>query len=593
MNIRIALAQLNMTVGDLAGNRRAILEAGAQAAALGADLMLTPELALTGYPPEDLLLRPDFLRDCHRELDLIAAAAPLATLVGAPWLEAERVTNAAVLVGPGAPAGARYDKQALPNYGVFDEERVFASGARSLRLDHAASGARMAVTICEDLWLADGPAARAVRAGANIVLNLSASPYHLGKPAAREQMLRTRARDGLAFVAYCNLVGGQDELVFDGRSVVIGPDGEVIARARADQPELLVADLDLGRVLGARLGETRLRRAAFDLREDHHQQDDDHDATAVRLDTGAAPVPQAEAGAIDGAAVPLRLNACAPAPAPEGDAEELWGALRLGLRDYVAKNGFPGVILGLSGGIDSALVATLAADALGPERVRALSLPTRFNSEATRDDARRIAEALGIGFRELPIGDLHGAVGDLMPELSGLAAENVQARLRGLVLMALSNQDGPLLLACSNKSETAVGYATLYGDTAGGFSPIKDLPKTTVFALALFVNARAGRELIPASVIERPPSAELADGQADTDSLPPYEVLDAVLEAYVEADQGPEAIAASGVCDLATARRISTMVDRAEHKRRQAAPGIRCHRKAFGRDRRLPITRGG
>lgn len=573
MSLRIAIAQLNQRVADLEGNRERISLAAAKAAQAGAQLMLTPELALCGYPPEDLLLRPDFLRACEAQLAVLQAELPIPVLVGAPVLERERVTNAAVLLGPGVSAGVRYDKQALPNYGVFDEERVFASGREPLILTHGASGARMAVTVCEDLWLADGPAAAAVGAGANVVLNLSASPYHLGKPASREEMLRTRARDGLAIIAYCNLVGGQDELVFDGRSVVIGPGGQVIARAGAYREDLLVVDLPLDAVLGARLSETRLRRAAVSTPAEPR-------GTVVELPAGPA-----------SAAHPPVRPAAEPAPLHEGAEEELWGALTLGLADYVGKNGFPGVILGLSGGIDSALVAALAADALGPERVRAVSLPTRFNSAGTRDDAARVAAALGVEFAELPIESMREGVGGLLPQLTGVAAENVQARLRGLLLMALSNQDGALLLACSNKSETAVGYATLYGDTAGGFAPIKDLPKTTVFRLARWLNEVAGRERIPASIIERPPSAELADGQADTDSLPPYEVLDAVLEAYIEADQGPEGIAAAGLCDLPTARRIATLVDRAEYKRRQAAPGIRCHRKAFGRDRRLPITR--
>ena len=378
-------------------------------------------------------------------------------------------------------------------------------------------------------------------------------------------MLATRARDGLCTVVYCNLVGGQDELVFDGRSAVFGPDGSVIARAASFAEELLICDLDLDLSLQERLRDSRLRRGR------RHRV---HPPVTIELPLGGN----------HSAVVP------SVATQPEGTPAELWGALRLGLADYVRKNGFDRVLLGLSGGIDSALVAALAADALGADKVEAVSMPTRYNSSDTRSDARLVAERLGIAFRELAIEDLRLAFEDALPGTSGLAAENLQARIRGVLLMTLSNQHGLLVLTTGNKSETAVGYSTLYGDMAGGFAPIKDVPKTLVFALARYVNEQAGTELIPASIIDRPPSAELRDEQRDDQSLPPYEELDPLLEAYVEDDLSPEEIARRGLATLEVAQRIARLVDLAEYKRRQAPPGIRVHDKAFGRDRRLPIT---
>jgi NAD+ synthase (glutamine-hydrolysing) len=379
-------------------------------------------------------------------------------------------------------------------------------------------------------------------------------------------MLRTRARDGLCFVAYCNLVGGQDELVFDGRSVVIDPDGDVLARAEAFAEDLLVVDVDSQLAVAARLRDTRLRRG----RRGWHQ---------VQPEV-VLPFAEEERPAVE-------ARICA---APDTRVEEVWKALRLGLRDYVDKNGFGQVVIGLSGGIDSALVAALAADALGPERVETVSMPTRFNAAETRSDAQLVAERLGVSFRELPIEDLRGAVNALLPGLEGLAAENVQARLRGLILMALSNQHGWLVLTTGNKSETAAGFSTLYGDTAGGFAPIKDVPKTLVFELARYLNEQAGSERIPRSIIERPPSAELREEQRDDQTIPAYDVLDPVLVAYVDEDLSPEEIAEAGLSDLALAQRVARLVDRAEYKRRQGPPGIKLHAKSFGRDRRMPIT---
>jgi NAD+ synthase (glutamine-hydrolysing) len=562
--VRIALAQLDLTVGALRENRARIADACADAARAGADLVVAPELALSGYPPEDLVLRPSFLAACAAELEALAAEVTTPLLVGLPVLDGDRPRNAAALC-VGGTVVARYDKRELPNYGVFDENRTFAAGRRPLALD--ARGALVSVTICEDIWV-PGPSEASAAAGATVIANLSASPYHLGKGESREQMLRTRARDGVAFVVFCNIVGGQDELIFDGRSCVIDPQGDVIARAATFAEELLVCEIDPGIAIAARLRDARLR---------HGRR-----KAPKRLE----PVAYVEAPPGEPSARPATRIAEPPA-LPD---DELWGALLLGLRDYVHKNGFGKVVIGMSGGIDSALVAALAAEALGPDQVEAVSMPTRYNVSETRSDARVVAERLGIGFRELPIEQLRLAFAATLPEVSGLAAENLQARIRGVILMALSNEHGWLVLTTGNKSETATGYSTLYGDTAGGFAPIRDVPKTRVFSLARRLNARAGRELIPASIIERPPSAELRDDQRDDQSLPPYEQLDPVLEAYVEDDRSPREIADAGIGDLELAVRVARLVDVAEYKRRQAPPGLKLHPKAFGRDRRVPIT---
>jgi NAD+ synthase (glutamine-hydrolysing) len=561
--VRVALAQLDLTVGAIRENRARIADACADAARQGADIVFTPELALSGYPPEDLVLRPSFLAACARELRALAAEAALPLVVGVPVLDGDRPRNAAVLC-LGGEVVARYDKRELPNYSVFDETRTFAPGRRPLAID--VGGSLVALTICEDVWL-PGPSEDAASAGATVIANLSASPYHLGKGESREQMLRTRARDGVAYMVFCNLVGGQDELIFDGRSCVIDPEGEVIARADTFAEELLVCDIDPGLAVSARLRDARLRHGRRKTRK--------------RLE----PVASVPGPAAPRARLPLRV-----AEPPSLPNEELWGALRIGLRDYVEKNRFDRVLIGMSGGIDSALVAALAAEALAPERVEAISLPTRFNASETRSDARDVAERLGIGFRELPIEELRIAFAGALPEAQGLASENLQARIRGVLLMTLSNQHGWLVLTTGNKSETATGYSTLYGDTAGGFAPIRDVPKTRVFALARWLNERAGRELIPSSIIERPPSAELRDDQRDDQSLPPYDELDPVLEAYVEDDRSPREIADAGISGIDLAVRVARLVDIAEYKRRQAPPGLKLHPKAFGRDRRVPIT---
>ncbi|WP_246551660.1 NAD+ synthase [Miltoncostaea oceani] len=606
--VRIALAQLNQTAGDLEGNAARISVAAARAADLGADILLTPELSLTGYPVEDLVLRGAFLEQTERALEAQLSSLPLPTLIGAPLMVGRDLFNCAVLGGPGVPR-LSYAKRALPNYAVFDEARWFTPGAGPCIIE--IGGMITAISICEDIWHADSPTAADQVAGADLILNISASPYERGKPRQREQMLLTRARDGMGFVAYCNAVGGMDDLVFDGGALVVGPGGEVIARAGSFSEDLICVDLDPGEL-------TRLRRRAPRPRAVAGQTANDVRAAVVPVlaapaptraeaqDTGELPGRSPErirrddvagAGAEDTAQA-RRLTArrflarLEPAIAAEpcDDLESVWGALRLGLGDFVDKNGFTGVVLGLSGGIDSALVAALAVEALGPERVLCVSMPSRFNSASTQTDAAQIAANLGCGFREIGIESLRNLVGSILPDTAGVAAENVQARLRGLLLMAISNQEGPLVLACSNKSETAVGYATLYGDTAGGYAPLRDVPKTLVFALSRLVNERAGAQVIPVRVIDRPPSAELADDQRDSDSLPDYPVLDAILDAYVERDLGVDQIVRTGIAPRPVIERVARLVDGAEHKRRQAPLGTRITPKAFGRDRRLPIT---
>ena len=467
---------------------------------------------------------------------------------------------------------AVYRKRFLPNYGVFDEERYFASGRDLvlLRLGDSLVG----VTICEDMWQPGPPATDLALAGAQLLVNVSASPFHVGKDRDREEMFQQRARDTSSFVAFVNAVGGQDELIFDGHSVILDDEGDVLARAAGFEEALLVVEVDPTAAMGRRLSETR-RRALGREREELPPVE-----TIVLVDRRGQ--------TLEGS-VPTRD--IAPL---ENDLEQMRLALELGLRDYVEKNGFRDVVVGLSGGIDSALTAALAVGALGADRVHGVSMPSRFSSEATCGDARRLAESLAIDFRELPIDE---TVADfeqaLAPSFGGverdLTEENLQARVRGVLLMALSNKFGWLVVATGNKSELSVGYATLYGDMAGGFALLKDVFKTDVFRLAEHLNERAGRELIPSSIIERPPSAELREGQLDQDSLPPYPELDRVLEAYVELDRSREELLGDGF-DPDVVDRALSMIDRAEYKRRQAPPGVKLRPKAFGRDRRTPIT---
>jgi NAD+ synthase (glutamine-hydrolysing) len=565
--MRLALAQINAVVGDLDGNRERILSALADARAESAEIVLFPELAVTGYPPEDLLLRPAFVRAAEDSLRTIAAETTgLTALVGTPWFDRD-LFNACAVCSDGE-LKALYRKRFLPNYGVFDEERYFASGRDLILLRHGE--VLVGPTICEDVWQPGPPATDLALAGAELLVNLSASPYFVGKAEDREEMLITRARDNSAYLAFCNLVGGQDELLFDGHSVVLDDEGEVLARAPGFEEALLVVDLDPSEAIGRRLRDVRRRALA-------REREDELDAIVVEL-AAPVPVPDTHASAGTGSITPF-----------EPELEQMRRALVLALQDYVGKNGFGDVVLGLSGGIDSALVATLAVDALGPERVHCVSMPSRYSSEGTQTDAQRLAENLGCDFRELPIEQMVAAFHDAGVGTTGLAAENLQARVRGMTLMSLSNEHGWLVLATGNKSELSVGYSTLYGDLAGGFALIKDVYKTDVFRLARSLNERAGRELIPVSVIERPPSAELRPDQQDEDSLPPYAELDRVLEAYVELDRSREELLAEGH-DPATVERALALIDRAEYKRRQAPPGVKLRPKAFGRDRRTPIT---
>jgi NAD+ synthase (glutamine-hydrolysing) len=566
--MRLALVQTNPVVGDLAGNRRLILERLEEATLAGADLVVFPELAVTGYPPEDLLLRPGFVRAAESSLAEIAAASRGTTvLVGTPHLDRD-LYNACAVCADGE-VKAIIKKRFLPNYGVFDEFRYFAPGDELFlfRLGDAVVG----VTICEDMWQPGPPATDLALAGAQLLVNVSASPFHIGKDREREEMFQIRARDNAAYVAFCNTFGGQDELLFDGHSAVIDDEGTVIARAPGFEEALLVVDVDPTEVVARRLSDARRR--------------------ALARDRGALPPVQTiELGAVrdpgdavEAAVVPF-----------DDELEQMRQALVLGLGDYVRKNGFAEIVIGLSGGIDSALTAAIAVEALSPEQVHCVSMPSRYSSEGTRTDAQRLAESLGCDFREIPIGPMVEAFGGALTESfagrnADLTEENVQARIRGTLLMALSNKFGWLLVATGNKSELSVGYATLYGDMAGGFALLKDVFKTDVFRLSRHLNERAGRELIPVSIIERAPSAELRPDQRDEDSLPPYAQLDEVLEAYVEDDRSLEELSADGF-DADVVVRAVAMIDRAEYKRRQAPPGVRLRPKAFGRDRRTPIT---
>ena len=563
--MRLALAQINVVVGDLDGNRERILSSLADARGEGAELVLFPELAVTGYPPEDLLLRPAFVLAAQASLREIAAACTDVTaLVGTPWFDRD-LFNACAVCSDGRVRSV-YRKRYLPNYGVFDEDRYFASGRELLLL--RLGGTLIGPTVCEDIWQPGPPATDLALAGAELLVNISASPFHVGKAEEREEMLVTRARDNSAFLAFCNLVGGQDELVFDGHSVVLDDEGEVLARAPGFEEALLVLDIDPTEAIGRRLRDVRRRSLA-------REREDEQEPQIVELGTSVVATQSPSGG---GSIVPF-----------EAPLEQMRRGLVLALADYVGKNGFREVVLGLSGGIDSALVAALAVDALGPERVHCVSLPSRYSSEGTRTDAQRLAESVGCDFRELPIESAVVALDEVAGGLEGLAAENLQARVRGMLLMAFSNTHGWLVLATGNKSELSVGYSTLYGDLAGGFALIKDVFKTDVFRLARHMNERAGRELIPTSIIERAPSAELRDDQRDEDSLPPYALLDQVLEAYVELDRSREELVADGF-DAAVVERAIALTDRAEYKRRQAPPGVKLRPKAFGRDRRSPIT---
>jgi NAD+ synthase (glutamine-hydrolysing) len=536
--IRVAAGQINTVVGDLDGNVERILSALDQAEASGADVALFPELAITGYPPEDLLLKPGFVADNLEALEKLAArTGRCAAVVGFVDRDADlrHLRNAAAVCVHGEVAGV-YHKRLLPNYAVFDEQRYFVPGVAPVQL-FTIAGVRCGVSICEDAWRPAGPIAEQAAAGAELMLNLNASPYYAGRVVERERMLADRTSEAARPIVYVNQVGGQDELVFDGASLVVDATGRVVARAPQFAEALTVVDLD---------------------------------------------VPSGQA-----AGAPSIASALDPV-------DEVYSALVLGTRDYVTKNGFREVVIGLSGGIDSSLVACIAVDALGADRVHGVSMPSRYSSEHSKDDAAALAAALGIDFRTVPIEPAHAAFLEMLgPSFAGLAEdlteENLQSRIRGVLLMALSNKFGWMVLTTGNKSEMAVGYSTLYGDSAGGFAVIKDVPKTLVYALCRRRNERAGQALIPEAALIKPPSAELRPGQRDDESLPPYEVLDPVLEAYVEADLTAGELVEAGF-DPEVVRRVVRLVDLAEYKRRQSPPGVRVTPKAFGKDRRVPIT---
>lgn len=562
--MRIACAQLNTVVGDIAGNGRRIEEALAEAAGHGADITLVPELAITGYPPEDLLLRPAFVAAARRELDRIAATVRHGVaIIGVPEWDGDTFNGAAVVAG--GLVRAIYRKRFLPNYGVFDEARYFRAGDHPgvLRIGDT----RVGLAVCEDIWYPTPVVSSLSAARVDVICCISASPYHRGKGDRREGMLATRADDASAALAFCNQVGGQDELVFDGRSVVIDANGAVLARAPQFAEHLLITDVDLAVSARRRLRQPLARSLP--------------DGDVPPLWSSPAPSP------VDG---PARAERAEPAR----DEPEVWEALVTGLRDYVGKNGFPGVILGLSGGIDSALCAALAAAALGAGAVEGVAMPSVHSSPESLDGARQLADALGIALRVVPIAPVVDAFeGVLEPALDdgapGVTFENLQARARGTLLMALSNAGGALVLATGNKSEMSVGYSTLYGDMVGGFAPLRDLSKTWVYRLCRWRNDSAGREVVPEPTIARPPTAELRPGQLDTDSLPPYDILDAILEGYVEQGCEADELVARGFPHTRVAE-VIRMVDRAEYKRRQGPVGIKITPRAFGRDRRMPIT---
>ncbi|MDR5708710.1 MAG: NAD+ synthase [Armatimonadota bacterium] len=565
--LRVALAQINPVVGDLEGNARHIVERLRQAREIGADVVLFPELAVTGYPPEDLVLKPDFVEGNLRAVEEIAAhAVDLVAVVGF----VDRATylyNAAAVCAGGRVAGV-YHKRLLPNYGVFDEKRYFAPGESVpvFRLGDLP----IAVNICEDIWFPDGPLAVQAQAGALVAFNINGSPYHRGKWREREEMLRTRARDHGVVLCYVNVVGGQDELVFDGGSVVVDQEGRVLARGPQFEEALVVCDVDV-----ARARRLRARRTGVEESD--------------RFPLQAPPVSVIELeGLRDRPRPPAEPLLAEPLP----DLEEVYRALVVGTRDYVRKNGFHRVVVGLSGGIDSSLVAVIATDALGPENVWGVSMPSPYTSEESMRYAEELARNLGIRLLVLPIGEifrsyLEALAGPFAGTRPNEAEENIQARIRGNLLMALTNKFGGIVLTTGNKSELSVGYATLYGDMAGGFAVLKDVPKTLVYALARHRNAK--HPVIPEGVFLRPPTAELRPGQTDQEKLPPYEVLDPILELYVERDTPPEDIVRAGF-DPEIVARVVRMVDRSEYKRRQAPPGVKITPKAFGRDRRLPIT---
>jgi NAD+ synthase (glutamine-hydrolysing) len=570
--LRIALAQINSTVGDLSGNAGLILRAAKAARASQADLVVFPELAITGYPPEDLVLRPQFIKDNLRVLgELSRKITGIPAVIG--FVDhANELYNAAAFVRAGQIA-ARHHKVFLPNYGVFDENRYFQPGKACSTV--VLNGITIGINICEDIWYPQGPALWQSAVGdAEVILNLSASPYHRGKLRFREEMLATRARDNRVIVAYVNAVGGQDELVFDGNSIVLDQQGRMVAHGEPFEEDLIIADVDVDAVLRARRQDPRRVRERARLRRE-----------GVRVDRIVVSSNYRAA---------KRHPVEADAPQPLQPLEEVYRALLLGTHDYVRKNGFEKVVLGLSGGVDSALTAVLAVDALGARDVVAVFMPSVYTSRDSKEDAIALANRLGIRLITIPITPMFKAYEAALASVfkgrpSDITEENLQARIRGMLLMALSNKFSWLVLTTGNKSEMSVGYATLYGDMAGGFAVIKDVPKTLVYELSRWRNQRDPEPVIPKRILVRPPTAELRRNQTDQDSLPPYEILDPIIRGYIEDDQGMTDLVTAGF-DHRAIEQVLTLVDRSEYKRRQAPPGVKITHRALGKDRRMPIT---
>ena len=569
---RIALAQINARVGDIEGNLNKILRYLSSAKDSGVDIVCFPELSITGYPPEDLLLKPNFINDSIDAVQEVRKATENITVILGYADRKEDIYNAAAIIHDKKIVDV-YHKRYLPNYGVFDENRYFQSGVRAPV--YKLGGVIFGVNICEDIWYPGDPTRRQALLGdAQIIINISSSPYYASKIGSRERMLMTRAKDNSVNVVFCNMVGGQDELVFDGNSVVIGETGSIIARAKSFEEDLLIADINVNRVFRSRIHDPRRRkeRHALEL----------HSEKAEIIDISKTPK-QKEKPTIQ-----LRIEDCYQKE------EEIFRALVLGTKDYVSKNGFKKVAVGLSGGIDSALVAAIAVEAMGNDNVVGVAMPSRYSSKASVTDSEILSANLSLELLNIPIEKALKSYLQMFSDVFGgkkqdITEENLQARIRGNILMALSNKFGWLVLTTGNKSEMSVGYCTLYGDMAGGFAVIKDVPKTIVYKLSNFYNVSKGSEVIPSSILTKPPSAELRPDQLDTDSLPPYEVLDPILKAYVEDDLSAEEIVSLGF-KKSIVKKIIKLVDQNEYKRRQAPPGIKITARAFGKDRRFPIT---
>ncbi len=569
--MRIALAQINPTVGDFDGNKKLILRYLSEAKKIGSDIVAFPELAITGYPPEDLIYKKSFVDTNLSVLDeIVKKTDKIIAIVGFIERDDSLYNSAGVISNKNL--SAKYRKMLLPNYGVFDEERYFKAGELPLVLKF--NNTSIGINICEDIWSPEGPAkVQAFSGEAEVIINISASPFHAGKSKERERMLATRAIDYSSYVAYVNMVGGQDELVFDGRSLIIDDRGKIIASGKAFEEDLVVADIDIESIIINRIKNVLWQREKEKVKKTPFKKIIVAEKTIKNI----------------------KKNKIQPVIQPKvSGEEEIYSAIVLGIRDYVRKNNFKGVAIGLSGGIDSSLAACIAVDALGKESVFGISMPSRFNSKETINDAKLVARNLGIRFYEMPIEKIHRVfLRELEPlfrgTAPGVAEENIQARIRGTILMTISNKFGYLVLSTGNKSEVSTGYCTLYGDTAGGFAPLKDVTKTQVYALARYRNRIAGKEIIPESVIKRPPTAELKPGQRDEDTLPPYEILDKIIEDYVEKDRTYEELIKSGLNEQYVNKAIKMIVN-SEYKRRQSPPGIKITHRAFGKDRRYPIT---